>query len=114
MKGLWVWPENEVNQNKTIQGVKNSQHFMTILSKLAKSKDGLSNAQIDQVVKNNSQWNTRWIVSELLGLGLIDYKVDLFGDPGKYSITDLGKDVLKRLITQPQQSKPPSPPATTQ
>ena len=102
MKGIWVWPESESEQKKTTDKIRNSERLLGILSAIAKSKDGLSNAQIDLAVRNNSQWNTRWPVSELLGLGLIEYKVDLFGDPGKYKITELGKNVLQSTSSQLQ------------
>ncbi len=95
MRGIWVWPESESEQKKAADKIRSSEPLLGILSAVAKSKDGLSNAQIDLAVRNNSQWNTRWPVSELLGLGLIEYKVDLFGDPGKYTITELGKSVLQ-------------------
>jgi hypothetical protein len=102
MKGIWVWPESESEQKKIADKIRNSESLLGILSAIAKSKDGLSNAQIDLAVRNNSQWNTRWPVSELLGLRFIEYKVDLFGDPGKYTITELGKNVLQRASSQLQ------------
>lgn len=102
MKGIWVWPESESEQKKTAEKIKNSESLLGILSAIAKNKDGLSNAQIDLAVRNNSQWNTRWPISELLGLGLIEYKVNLFGDSGKYTITELGKNVVQSTTSQPQ------------
>ncbi len=107
MKGIWVWPESESGQKKTVDKIRNSERLLGILSAIAKNKDGLSNAQIDLAVKNNSQWNTRWPVSELLGLGLMEYKVNLFGDAGKYTITELGKNVLQSVSSQ-LQSNPPA------
>ncbi len=102
MKGLWVWPESESEQKKTIDKIRNSEGLLGILSDIAKNKGGLSNAQIDLAVKNNSQWNTRWPISELLGLGFVEYKVNLFGDAGKYTITELGKNVLQSVSSQLQ------------
>ena len=107
MKGIWVWPESKSEQKKTADKVRNSESLLGILSAIAKSKDGLSNSQIDLAARNYSQWNTRWPVSELLGLGLMEYKVNLFGDAGKYTITDLGKNVLQSTSGQLQ----PKPPA---
>lgn len=107
MKGVWNWPETESEQKKTVQKIKSFEYLVAILSAVAKSKDGLSNAQIDLASRTNSQWNTRWPVSELLGLGLIEYKVHLFGDAGKYTITELGKSVLQSVSSQLQ----PKPPA---
>ncbi len=102
MKGMWVWPESESGQKKTMQKIRNSEYLLGILSAIAKSKDGLSNAQVDLAVRTNSQWNTRWPISELLGLGLIEYKVSIFGDSGKYTITEVGKNVLQSTSNQPQ------------
>ena len=107
MKGIWVWPESESEQKKTAENIRNSESLLGILSAIAKTEDGLSNAQIDLAVRNNSQWNTRWPVSELLGLGLMEYKVNLFGDSGKYTITELGKNVLQSTSNQ-LQPKPAS------
>lgn len=106
MKGIWVWPESESGQKKTVDKIRNSERLLGILSAIAKNKDGLSNAQIDLAVKNNSQWNTRWPVSELLGLGLMEYKVNLFGDAGKYTITELGKTVLQMALGESQPKSP--------
>jgi hypothetical protein len=42
-------------------------------------------------------WTIRWQLTELTALGLVEYKVEPFGEPGKYSITPLGLTVLLEL-----------------
>ena len=97
MKGIWVWPEDEKEQKKVIKKVAESAPILTVLTLLSKSKDGLSNAQIDTMMTSNSQWNTLWTLRQLLSLRFANYKLDLFGDPGKYQLTDLGKDILAKM-----------------
>ncbi len=77
---------------------------------IAKSKDGLSNAQIDDALSEYSHWQTRWVVDQLISLGFADYKVDLFGGPGKYVLTELGKNALSVITGKPVQAPPPSAP----
>jgi len=100
MKGVWVWPESQDEQEQMLKRIRSSEYLITILSAISKSKDGLSNAQVDLTVKSYSQWNTRWAINELEGLGLIDYKVDLFGGAGKYTLTDLGRNVFQNISDQ--------------
>ena len=71
--------------------------MVAILVALAKSPDGLSNAQLDRLLSNNSQWRTLSHLKELMALGFILYHVQLFGEAGKYELTDLGKNVVSRM-----------------
>jgi hypothetical protein len=71
--------------------------FITILAALAKSPQGLSNAQLDRLLSNNSQWRTLSHTKELTALGFIQYRVQFFGDAGKFELTELGKTVLSRI-----------------
>ena len=53
-----------------------------------------------------SQWVIQGQLTKLLGLGLIEYRVQLFGEAGRYVITPLGEAVLlevdwTELITNP-------------
>jgi len=118
--GLWVWPAEPRAQRRTLRKVANSEHFVAGMQAIAKSKDGLSNAQIDDALSEFSNWGTRWIVDQLMSLGFIDYKVDFFGGPGKYVLTDLGRSALSAItgkpasptpVASPLPAKPPAPPA---
>ena len=71
--------------------------LVTILAALAKSPEGLSNAQLDRLLSNNSQWRTLPHMKELMALGFIQYHVQFFGDAGKYELTELGKTVVSRM-----------------
>ena len=64
---------------------------------LANHQEGLSNAQLDRLLANNSQWRTLLHMRELVALGFIEYQVHFFGDSGKYQLTDLGKTIVPRL-----------------
>jgi len=79
------------------------------LAALAKSKDGLSNAEMDDVIADNSNWMTLWVVRQLTSLGFIEFKVDFFGEPAKYKLTELGRRAQAFLTGQPVPPKPQSP-----
>lgn len=95
--------------------ISGSEHLMAALKALGKSKEGLSNSELDYLLSDNSEWMTLWVTRQLVSLGFISYKVDFFGNPARYALTDLGRDVLQRLTTQtaprpPQHdSHPPQP-----
>lgn len=97
MKGIWVWPTEPKEQGKTLQRILREDEFVTILLTLSKSPDGLSNAKLDKLLGNNSQWRTLLHAKELLALGFIDYQVQYFGDSGKYQLTELGKSIVSRI-----------------
>ena len=110
MKGIWFWPSDVKEQVKVLRKILASESILAALTALSKSKEGLSNAQLDSAMGSFSQWNTRWIIDQLLSLGFIEYKVEWFGDAGKYVLTELGKDILRRLTGQPpQQAVAPVP-----
>jgi hypothetical protein len=87
---------------------------MTALQGIAKSKDGMNNSEIDELLADNSIWMTIWAVRQLTALGFIEYKVDLFGGPARYVATELGKSAFSTLTEQAPTSKQPSaaPPPT--
>jgi hypothetical protein len=103
MKGIWFWPSDPKEQEKVLKDIRASEPILAALTALSKSKDGLSNAQLDIAIGSFSQWYTRWMIERLLSLGFVEYKVEWFGDPGKYVLTDLGREVLRRLTGQPPQ-----------
>ena len=93
-----------------LKRVSASEHIIAALQALAKSKDGLSNAEIDDVLTDNSNWVTRWAVEQLIALGFTEYRVDFFGGPGKYKLTELGAGALSAITGKPVQLQPPAPP----
>ena len=97
MKGIWVWPSDPKDQEKTLRKIMEEDELVTILAALAKGPEGLSNAQLDRLLSNNSQWRTLSHMRELMALGFVRYHVQFFGDAGKYELTDLGKTIVSRM-----------------
>jgi len=109
--GLWVWPSDPKGQRKVLRQVAASPHLVAALTALAKSKGGLSNAELDDAISDNSEWMTLWVIRQLTSLGFIEFKIDLFGDPAKYRLTELGRQALSIITGQPLR-KPPAPAPT--
>jgi hypothetical protein len=109
--GLWVWPADAKAQRRMLRKVSNSEHLVAGMQAIAKSKDGLSNAQIDDALSDYSNWQTRWVVEQLISLGFAEYKVDFFGGPGKYLLTELGRNALSAITGKPVQAPPPPAPS---
>jgi hypothetical protein len=110
--GLWVWPPDPKGQRKVLRQVAASPHLMAAMTALAKSKEGLSNAELDDVINDNSEWMTLWVIRQLTALGFIEFNVDLFGNPAKYHPTELGRQAFSVTTGQPPQKPPaPAPPA---
>jgi hypothetical protein len=97
MKGIWFWPSEAKEQTKVLQRIRREDELTTIVAALAKGQEGLSNAQVDNLLRNNSQWRTLIHMEELTALGFVEYKVQIFGDPGKYHLTDLGRSLLAQI-----------------
>jgi len=97
MKGIWVWPSEPNEQDKVLRTILREDELVTILVALAKNAGGLSNAQLDRLLANNSQWRTLSHMRELVALGFVEYHVQFFGDSGKYCLTDLGKTVVSEI-----------------
>lgn len=114
--GFWIWPTDAKAQRRMLRNVSKAEHLVAAMQAIAKSKDGLSNAQLDDALSDYSNWQTRWVVDQLISLGFADYKVDFFGGPGKYKLTELGANALSVITGKPIQKQPPtpaSPPAAT-
>ncbi len=107
--GLWVWPSDPKSQRRILNKVAGSQHLVQAMSALSKSKEGLSNAELDDLIADNSNWMTLWVTRELTSLGFIEFKVDLFGEPARYRLTELGRIAFSTVTGQPAQPKPPAP-----
>ncbi|HZW84428.1 MAG TPA: hypothetical protein VFE91_00800 [Nitrososphaerales archaeon] len=106
--GLWVWPASGKAQKKLLKRVGDSPHLMAALTALNKNKDGLSNSELDFALGDNSEFMTLWVVRQLTSLGLIEFKVDFFGGPAKYQITEAGK-IAFTTITGVPPAPPPRP-----
>ena len=97
MKGIWAWPSDPHDREKTLRKIMQEDELTAILASLAKSPEGLSNAQLDRLLSNNSQWRTLSHMKELMALGFVHYDVQFFGEAGKYKLTDVGKDVVSEI-----------------
>jgi predicted transcriptional regulator len=95
MKGLWT--AREIENGRTSKELGEEAHLVSILKILEASKNGLSNAEIDVALNNNSQWVAMWHIRELMAGGLVRYQVQLFGEPGKYTVTESGLAFLHRI-----------------
>jgi hypothetical protein len=86
---------------------------MVALESITKNEAGLSNSELDELLAGNSNWTMLWPIRQLASLGFIEYRVDLFGGPGRYSATELGRNALSIISGQLVQPKAPTPaPAT--
>jgi len=108
-RGLWIWPADPKDQRIVLRRLASSGHLMAAFNAIARSKEGMSNSELDQALADNSNWMTLWLTRQLLALGFIEYTVDFFGGPGKYALTERGKNVMATLAGQPSQPKPPAP-----
>lgn len=84
-------------QSELYKKLNREEHLRIILKMLAEHKEGLTDAEIDATLSNYSQWTTLLHLRELLSTGLIEYKPELFGNPGRYFITELGISTLKNI-----------------
>ena len=113
-KGLWIWPSDSKGQSQILGKVADSPRLMVALQAVVKSKDGLSNSELDEMTLDSSNWMTLWTVRQLTSLGFIEYKVDFFGGPAKYGATPLGRSALAMISGQPPPPGPSSSQTTVQ
>ena len=106
--GLWVWPSDTKAQQEVLRKVAASPHLLQALAFLMNSNEGLSNSELDDLTTDNSNWMTLWTVRQLTSLGFVEYKVDFFGGPARYQLTELGRNALGMITGQPVQRKPPA------
>ena len=110
-KGLWVWPSDPKGQRRVLRRVAASEHLMTALGALGKSKEGMSNSDLGELLEDGSEWPTLWTIRQLTSLGFIEMNVDFFGNPAKYQLTEAGRLALSMITGQPLPAKPPPAPA---
>jgi len=101
LKGIWAWPSSANDQDNTLLKVMREDELATILFALEKTPQGLSNAQLDKMLTNNSQWRTLKHMRELISLGFVQYHVEFFGNAGGYTLTELGKAAIARMRQGP-------------
>ena len=106
-KGIWVWPSDPKEQRKALRKVAGSPHLVAALVAMAKSSEGMSNAEVAEIFSDGSEWPTLWTIRQLTSLGFIEFKVDFFGNPARYQMTEQGRAVLSMITGQPP--KPPAP-----
>jgi hypothetical protein len=114
-KGLWVWPSDQNAQRDVLRKVAGAKQLVSAMAAIAKSKEGLSNAELDDAMGDSSEWLTLNAVRQLTSLGFVEFKVDFFGGPARYQLTDRGRTALSVITgkpVQPPQQKPPAPPPT--
>jgi len=114
-KGLWVWPSDQNAQRRVLRKVADTKQLVSAMAAIAKSKEGLSNAELDDAIGDSAEWLTLNVVRQLTSLGFVEFKVDFFGGPARYQLTDRGRSALSVITgkpTQPPQQKPPAPPLT--
>ena len=109
-KGLWIWPSDLRDQRRVLRNAAASPHLMAALTAIGKSREGLSNAELDDAINDSSEWTTLWVVRQLTSLGFIEFKVDYFGNPARYQLTEAGRTALSTITGQPPPQKPPPPP----
>jgi len=81
---------------------------MGALTAIGKSKEGMSDAELDDAINDNSEWTTLWVIRQLTALGFIEFMVDFFGNPARYQLTEAGRSALATITGQPPPTKPPT------
>ena len=107
-EGIWIWPSDPKGQRKVLKRVAESPHLVASLAAIAKSSEGMSNAEVAEVFSDGSEWPTLWVIRQLTSLGFIEFKVEFFGNPARYQVTPQGRIALSMLTGQPL-PKPPAP-----
>ena len=113
-KGIWVWPSDARGQRAVLRRVVASPHLMDAMSALAKSKEGMSNAELEDAINDSSEWTTLWVIRQLTSLGFLEFKVDFFGNPARYQLTDQGQTALSVITGKPVSKPPPAAPSPPQ
>lgn len=100
-RGIWVWPPDPRGQRRVLRRVADSPHLVAALAAIMKSKEGTSNAELAEAIKDTSEWTTLWVIRQLTALGFIEFKVDFFGNPARYQMTDQGRAAFSAVTGQP-------------
>ncbi|MDG6981488.1 MAG: hypothetical protein JRN51_10315 [Nitrososphaerota archaeon] len=100
-KGLWIWPADPKGQRSVLRQMAGSPHLMAALTALVKSNEGMSNAELHDAISDSAEWTTLWVVRQLTSLGFVEYKVDFFGNPARYQLTEQGRAAFSTITGQP-------------
>ncbi len=107
-KGVWIWPSDPKGQRRALKKVADSPHLVAALAAIGKRGEGMSNAEVAEIFSDGSEWPTLWVVRQLTSLGFVEFKVDFFGNPARYQITEQGRIALSTITGQPL-PRPPAP-----
>lgn len=78
---------------KALKALKSDKQIMGLLAALDKAPKGLTNYEaLESITPDYAA--AIWVIKQAQSLGLIEYKVHIFGDFGTYTITDSGKQLL--------------------
>ena len=105
-KGLWVWPPDQRGQRRMLVALADSPHLVAAMTALGKSKEGMSDSELAEAISEPSEWPVLWVVRQLTSLGFVEYHVDLFGNPARYTLTELGQNVFSTVTGKPPAPKP--------
>ena len=90
-----------------LRKVATSLHLMSAMAVISKSKEGVSNAELDDAINDSSEWTTLWVIRQLAALNFIDFRANLFGNPAGYQMSELGRAALSKITGRPLPQKPP-------
>ena len=108
-KGIWVWPSDPMGQRRILKKVADSPHLVAALAALSKAKEGMSNAELSEAVTEGWEWTELWVTRQLTSLGFVEFKVDFFGNPARYQLTEAGRVAYSVISGQPLPQRPPAP-----
>ena len=108
-KGVWVWPSDPRGQRRVLKKVASSPHLVAAMVTIGKNKEGTSNAELAEAINDGSEWTTLWVIRQLTSLGFIAFKVDFFGNPARYQLSETGRAALSIITGQQLPPKPPTP-----
>lgn len=110
-KGFWIWPDDPKDQEEVLGKVAAVPRLVDALAAISRSEEGMSNAEVDDAINDSSEWRTLWVVRQLTSLGFIELKVDFFGNPARYRITERGRSALSAMTGEPLPKPPEAAPA---
>ena len=85
-----------------------SPHLTSAMAVISKSKEGVSNTELDDAINDSSEWTTLWVIRQLTALNFIDFRVNLFGNPARHRMSELGRAALSMITGRPLSQKPPT------
>lgn len=102
MRGVWSWPDGD--KERVLEKLRSPSTMKIMTTLKERGEKGLSNAEVDSLLGASSQWLVFWDLRELLALDVVEFEVQLFGEPGKYRLTESGRSVLEELTRSTKQA----------